>query len=184
VKHSLELAKPLDDKIELSMLYAWVLLESLEAGGIESARHTYAEIVSKQKAFWPSLYTILVAYLLGEPGLAKDAAIALCKKYPRTLWRGGWYSDIANSCAGDLTVEQLEEIAGNSYYSKCEGHFFIGMKLLAGGDRLGAEKRFRKSIDTPFEDQLDYCFSQAFLDRLERDPTWPVWMLKKVVDKK
>jgi serine/threonine protein kinase len=183
VKELLERAKPLDDNIHLSLLHAWVLLESPEVEGKANARLYYEETVVKQNAFWPSLYTIPIAYLLGEPGLAKDAAIRLREKYPRTPWRGGWYSDIANFCAGDLTDEQLETKAAGSNYNKCEGHFFIGMKLLAVGDRRGAEEHFQKAVDTPFEDQLDYSFSRAFLDRM-KDSNWPSWISNKETNKK
>lgn len=156
----------------------------LEGGSIETASHFYEEMVAKQKSFLASLYTIPVAYLIGDPGLARDAAKKLREKYqpPRPGVR--WYSDIADFCAGALTDEELEKIAGDSNYNKCEGHFFIGLKQLSEGDLLGAKEHFRKSIDTPFEDQLDYSFSRAFLDRLEKDSTWPAWIHKKKADKK
>jgi Protein kinase domain len=86
---------------------------------------------------------------------------------------------IKNFCAGDLTVTQLEEIAGNSNVNKCEGHYFIGMKLLSERDRHGAAEHFRKAVDTPFEYSHEYYFSQAFLSRLEKNPDWPPWIPKK-----
>ena len=49
---------------------------------------------------------------------------------------------------------------------------------------VGAEEHFQKAVDTPFEDQLDYSFSRAFLDRMEKDPAWPGWIHRKEADKK
>src|SRR5207302_7406815 len=42
--------------------------------------------------------------------------------------------------AGLLTAEKLLEAAGHSRWCQCEAHFFIGLNLLAEGDRAGARR--------------------------------------------
>jgi hypothetical protein len=182
VREHLDRAKPLDEKWGLALLNAWALLESPE--GAATVRRFYADITAKPKSFGTALWPIPIAYLLGDPDLAKATAIEVRGKFPRTPWRGGWYSDIANFCAGDLTVQQFERITGVSLLNQCEGQFFIGMKFLAEGDRRSAAEHFRKSVDTPLEVAEDYVFSKAFLERLEKDPNWPPWIPKKEDDKK
>jgi hypothetical protein len=66
--------------------------------------------------------------------------------------------------------------AGSSRLNRCEAHFFIGMSLLADGDRAGARTHFQRSVDTHVFWYVDHCWSRAFLSRLDADPHWPRWI--------
>jgi hypothetical protein len=78
--------------------------------------------------------------------------------------------------AGLLPADQLLAAAGPSRLNRCEAHFFIGLSLLAGGDRAGARDHFRRSVATHVIWFVDHIWSLAFLSRLEKDPTWPPWI--------
>ena len=49
---------------------------------------------------------------------------------------------------------------------QCEGWFYVGVKRLASGEKVGAPEAFRKSIATNENTRNEYDFSKADLKEL------------------
>ncbi len=77
---------------------------------------------------------------------------------------------------GELSAEGLIQATGRSKRNQTVAHYFIGMMLLAEGDRAGARKHFQASVATRCFYYSHYEFSRTFLARMERDPDWPPWI--------
>jgi serine/threonine protein kinase len=92
------------------------------------------------------------------------------------LDRTRWYQKACEHFAGMRSAEELLAGAGGSQWFLCEGHFFIGLRLLAEGDRAGARRHFEDSVATRVLHYMEYDWSRAFLARLENDRTWPPWI--------
>ncbi len=79
--------------------------------------------------------------------------------------------------AGQLSAADFEKAAGASRWEQCGTHHAIGVMRLAGGDRAGAKAHFRKSVATHcLNFSFHYDCSRFFLERMEKDPTWPPWI--------
>jgi serine/threonine protein kinase len=92
------------------------------------------------------------------------------------LDKNRWYQKACEYFAGMRSADELLVGAGGSLWFLCEGHFFIGLRLLAEGDRAGARRHFKESVTTRVLWFMEYDWSRAFLARMENDPTWPPWI--------
>ena len=111
----------------------------------------------------------------------KDEAAALYRDMAEAgvhtpLDRTRWYQKACEYFAGMRSADELLVGAGGSQLFLCEGHFFIGLRLLAEGDRAGAHRHFEKSVATRVLHFMEYDWSRAFLARMENDPIWPPWI--------
>jgi tetratricopeptide (TPR) repeat protein len=114
----------------------------------------------------------------------KDEAAALYRDMAQAgvhspLDRTRWYQKACEYFAGMRSADELLVGAGGSQLFLCEGHFFIGLRLLAEGDRAGARRHFEASVATRVLQFMEYDWSRAFLARMENDPTWPPWIPPK-----
>jgi tetratricopeptide (TPR) repeat protein len=89
--------------------------------------------------------------------------------------RSGWWQKVAEHLAGKRSAEELLKAAGTSQWLLCEGHFFVGLNLLSGGDRVGARKHFEQCVATRVLGFLEYEWSRAFLEQM-KDDAWPPWI--------
>jgi hypothetical protein len=75
--------------------------------------------------------------------------------------------------------DQLLKTAGRCRPKLCEAHFVIGLSRLCEGDRAGARLHFQKCTKTRVFIYWDYVWGRAFLERLQKDRTWPPWIPPK-----
>jgi serine/threonine protein kinase/tetratricopeptide (TPR) repeat protein len=95
-------------------------------------------------------------------------------------WALDWYLRYLDYHCGTITGEELLQTAGTCRPKLCEAHFAIGLHCLAEGNREGAKEHFRKCGATRVFIYWDHMWARAFLDRLEKEPSWPAWIpLKK-----
>jgi tRNA A-37 threonylcarbamoyl transferase component Bud32 len=129
--------------------------------------------------------TQTVLCLLGKKEDAVKASKALQKQPERfyTLRRQPILSCLDYN-AGDLSADELLQRAGHSRWDQCLAHYNIAMTKLAEGDRDGAREHFDKAFKTRASGWGQYDLSWVFLDRLEKDHTWPPWIPLKKADLK
>jgi hypothetical protein len=123
------------------------------------------------------LYPPIILFFLGR----KDEAATLYRDMAlagvhQPLDRTRWYQKVCEYWAGMRSADELLVGAGGSQWFLCEGNFFIGVRLLAEGDRAGARRHFEASVATRVLEFMEYEWSRAFLACMEHDPTWPPWI--------
>jgi tetratricopeptide (TPR) repeat protein len=77
---------------------------------------------------------------------------------------------------GELSEEMYLAKAGASRWKKVIVHYEAGLFRLVVGDRVGACDQFQKAVATRTFPCIQHPYSQMFLSRLEKDPTWPPWI--------
>jgi hypothetical protein len=122
------------------------------------------------------IYAPTTLRLLGRQSEAIDAYRALREKTLKIPTRPEWLDRLLEYNAGLIPADQLLAAAGESRLNRCEAHFFIGLTLLADGDRAGARDHFRRSVSTHVIWFIDHFWSMAFLSRMEKDRNWPLWI--------
>jgi tetratricopeptide (TPR) repeat protein len=148
------------------------------ADGRELAREAYRALGSKSSEGLAGLFRPALLLLLGE----KSEAVADSRRFrshaPNGLppLRGAFYERLLKFNCGKLAEDELVQTTQNSNWDQCEAHFFIGLSLLAEGNRDAAKGHFRKAVDTRCDGFLACDWSDAFLIRLDNDPRWPRWI--------
>jgi hypothetical protein len=122
-----------------------------------------------------AIYVPTISQLLGRRSAAAAAYRSLREKYTQSQVQPKWVDRLLAFNAGLIPADELLA-AGTSRLNRCEAHFFIGMALLAGGDRDGERAHFRQAVDTHVFVYVDHTWSRAFLARLDADPSWPRWI--------
>jgi serine/threonine protein kinase len=122
-------------------------------------------------------YPPIILLFLGR----KDEAAALYRDMAEAgvhqpLDRTRWYQKACEYWAGMRSADELLAGAAGSQWFLCEGHFFVGLHLLAEGDRAEARRHFEACVATRVLQFMEYDWSRAFLARMENDPTWPPWI--------
>ena len=93
--------------------------------------------------------------------------------------RGRWYHDMLAFHAGSISAEELLKKAGESRSRECDAYFYLGLAKLGEGNRKEAKAYFRRTMNTGMFSDVEYCWSRAFLARID-DPEWLPWVpLKK-----
>jgi hypothetical protein len=124
-----------------------------------------------------AIYIQTVLQLLGRKAEAIAASRTLREQVVRqNLTRIEWVERLLEYNAGLIAASDLLAATGPSRLNRSEAQFFIGLTLLADGDRAGARDHFRQAVATRVFLFADYQWSRAFLSRLEKDPTWPWWI--------
>ena len=77
--------------------------------------------------------------------------------------------------SGTLFDELLKRSA-HSRIALCQARFYIGMTLLAAGDREAAQRHYSQCAQYRILSYLEDYMSRAFLAHLERNPEWPKWI--------
>lgn len=123
-----------------------------------------------------AIYVPTISQLLGRRSEAVAAYRSLHRKFMQAPDRSEWIAQLLEFGSGLIPAEKLLAAAGSSRLRQCEAHFFVGMALLANGDRDGARDHFRHAADTHVVWYVDHTWSRAFLARLDADPNWPRWI--------
>ena len=119
----------------------------------------------------------LVLRLLGRKQEAVAASL-VCRKHADRLpamWREFNQRLLDYNC-GLSSEDELLKAAAKSRDKKCEAHFVIAFAKLGEWDRSGARDHFRKAIATRALNYGAWFYSRIYLDRMEKDPTWPPWI--------
>jgi hypothetical protein len=77
---------------------------------------------------------------------------------------------------GKVPADRFIREAKDSRWDQCLAHYYVAMTKLAEGDRKAAQAHFDKVVKTRAFIWGTYDMSWVFLDRLEKDPTWPPWI--------
>jgi serine/threonine protein kinase/tetratricopeptide (TPR) repeat protein len=146
-------------------------------GGPARALSAFREVARRNTTGLSSLYPQTVLRLLGHKFEAIEHSRLIRERFLRMPpWMLEWYQHLLDYNCDITSAEQLLAAAGSSRGDQCEAHFFIGLNLLAEGDRTRAARHFQKSVDTRFLDYFEHGWSRAFLARMKQDSTWPPWI--------
>ena len=88
-----------------------------------------------------AIYVPTISQLVGRPSDAAAAYRSLQQMFAQSPARSDWYAQLLDFGAGVVPSDKLLRAAGSSRLQKCEAHFFIGMALLAEGDRDRADRK-------------------------------------------
>jgi hypothetical protein len=117
----------------------------------------------------------LILLLLGR----EPEAIAASREVRRDLlaqvppWYKGWYHRYLDYQCDRISAAEYLKAAGTCRPKLSEAHFLIGLRHLARGDRDGARKHFRMCKETRVFDSWENLWARAFLERLDKDTSWP-----------
>lgn len=96
---------------------------------------------------------------------------------PPNIWRCEWQG--VRLAAGEMTPEELLELAGPFHYEQCMAHFYIGMQAIAEGDTTNARSHLKVAADCAAPGWWCTVFSEAYLRLMDegripvRKPTDP-----------
>ena len=144
-------------------------------GGQERAARECQELLGTEPVLY-GLYCQTVLRLLGRKQQAVEACLKLLARPSGFPVRGEWYQHVLDYSCERLSADELLRAAVASRGNQGEAHFFIAMTLLSESDRLGAMEHFHKAMANPMFCTFYQVWSQAFLARLQNDPTWPPWI--------
>jgi serine/threonine protein kinase len=156
----------------------WVYLQAEAPDGAARVSKAYAEVLARRYAggvgVLESPATLLFAGRKAEAINAWRAARQNPDRLPK-LNRAFALRSLDYLC-GELSAEGLIQASGRSKRNQTLAHYFIGMMLLAEGDRAGARKHLQASIGTHCFYYSTHDTSRTFLARMEQDPNWPPWI--------
>jgi tetratricopeptide (TPR) repeat protein len=89
-------------------------------------------------------------------------------------WR--WFEYVVAFHAGEITEDDLIARAEPFSNARCMAHYAIAMKALAFDNREKARRHFEEAAATGQVGWWSYHWSQAYLQRMKEDPTWPAWI--------
>src|SRR5262249_26524730 len=148
--------------------------------GREKAYQSFRELMARHQREPGTqqlhVMTPFVPLFLGDRPGATAAIGGLGRDFKVPGTEGADMTNITNFVARKMTEEQyLESVIG----SRCVPYFLAGLVRLSEGDSKGALDQFQKSVDTKWFVSWAYGYSRIFLERLQRDPTWPTWIPAK-----
>jgi hypothetical protein len=152
--------------------------------GPARARIAYQEAMAHVSDGWQTVPPMILL-LLGEKEEAVRAYTQVRKENitPRLdgwYWLDGWYlKDLDYNC-GRITADELLKAAGRSPMKLCEAHWQIGLWRLSTGDRAGAQDHWRKCVANRALGDWSWLWARAFLNRMQKDRSWPPWIPKVV----
>jgi serine/threonine protein kinase len=93
--------------------------------------------------------------------------------------RDPWRPHLVAYTSGEIDDAEFLKRSADSRIALCQAHYFIAMTHLASGERDLARKHFQAAADQKIVGYLEDAMSRTFLVQLERDPTWPKWIVAK-----
>ena len=155
---------------------AYVLAEL--PNGLARALEAYREMAKRYTQGSAPLYHHAVPLFLQRQAEVVAASRDLLNRDHRLPpLRSNFHKNWLAFNTGQLSAADFEQAAGASRWEQCGTHHAIGVMRLAGGDRAGAKAHFRKSVATHcLFFSFHYDCSRFFLERMEKDPTWPPWI--------
>jgi hypothetical protein len=123
---------------------------------------------------------VAILRFLGEGKKAEALAVELNKKLDSIPpHRQAFTRRAMEYSAGRLSADELLHGSAGSRGQLCSAHFFIGVLMLAVGDRNKAREHFEQVLLTRADSRHEWDFSWAFLGRMADDPEWPTWIPAK-----
>ncbi len=122
-----------------------------------------------------AVYAPTILFLLGKRAEGVKVYGEMFDATAKQSSSPSFYASAYEYWAERRSEAKLLEEAGQSRWMQCEAHFYIGIKVLADGDRIAARDHFQKSVDTRVLWYLEYEWSRALLGQMQ-DPTWPPWI--------
>jgi tetratricopeptide (TPR) repeat protein len=155
---------------------AFVLAELPD--GPRLAVQEYEKINERYPKDWTQLYILL---LLGKHEQVLAILRAKCGYPHKNISRDSvsWRDTMELYLCGETSEDNILSAAGASRSDQILTRYNIALRRLAKGDRAGARYHFQKAIDTRVYFRSHFYWSQMFLSRLEKDPTWPPWIVLK-----
>jgi hypothetical protein len=152
--------------------------------GPARARIAYQEAMAHTSHGWQMIPPEILL-LLGEQEEAVRAFAQVRKENitPRLdawYWLDGWPLNHLDYNCGRITADELLKAAGRSPMKLCDAHWEIGLWRLSIGDRAGAQDHWRKCVATRDFENWAWLWARAFLNRMQKDPSWPPWIPKVV----
>ena len=143
----------------------------------ERALEAYERAMGDDKSSIIRLWLQVIPELVGRPELVQGACPDIATKIENlpSVARD-WYQELLDYVCGKTTVEEAMALSEGSRFRRCELYFLLGVSSLAEGDRAQARKHFQSNIDTRVFYFWDWEWSRMFLEKLQRDPTWPPWI--------
>jgi tetratricopeptide (TPR) repeat protein len=121
------------------------------------------------------LIPLAILLYLGKPQEARLAYLQVPKQ-EMLPWHDGWWSKHLDYLCGRITANQLLQAARDVGPKLSSAHFLIGLSRLSEGDRSAAQEHFRKCLVPLAFGSWHVPWARAFLQRLEKDRTWPPWI--------
>jgi tetratricopeptide (TPR) repeat protein len=169
-----------DDKGAFQQTTRMFILAELPDDGPKRAKDAYDELQGRGSYEATALlFQDTLLYFLGRKEEAKAKYGAMVLPEELETFRCGSYAELLRYNRGESReneADQLLKAVPNSRYHECNAHFFIGMSLLADGDRAGAREHFKKCVATGCFDFDASDWSRIFLERMKQDPNWPRWI--------
>ena len=97
---------------------------------------------------WEKLTNQLVPLLLGRTAESRAACQAYWQEKIASPVKDAELKRALNYLAGELSAADYLKAAGQSRVDQNNAHYFIGLTLLAKGDRQGARAHFQKGVET------------------------------------
>ncbi len=126
--------------------------------------------ISTEGQDYAHLYVWLIRARSGQEETASQALRQYLAQRPN---KSDWFGTVGNYLLGTVTEDDLVAAAASPDKKKeagqlCEAWFYIGMKKLIAGDKVGAESSFNKSMATNEKDYTEYHYARAELRALSK----------------
>jgi len=149
-----------------------MLYQAEEPGGYEQAVIRCQELADEKEPLL-ARSAIECLILLGKNELAENQFRRCLDSNRKEVWSGDpELQFLAGTLPQDDFLEQRKE--GRQLLSIA--YYLVGLKYLGKHDRANARTHFQKCVDARKIEFQPYLLSQAFLRRMEADPSWPHWI--------
>jgi serine/threonine protein kinase len=139
--------------------------------GPARAREIYASLMEAHPELW-WMWVAIPLWLGNTEEACADVRAREPEQVPQ--WFGAFYEYLRSPTA--TLEEDLINGTGRSPVNLTYAHYWVGIRQLAAGDRIGAHRHFQACLATHCFSTVAYVWSRAFLSRMEKDPTWPPWI--------
>ena len=154
-----------EDHARLKVLRA--IVEAETPGGRKAAIDSLRKL-AEQSGSGPQVFVIRTLHLLGDGEYAEQVT----KRWLASEKVSTTVQAQLEYLAGEMEAEELLDRARKSRFTLATAHHAIAMKCLGEGDREGAMRHFRASLDSSV--YAASSLSRAFLERMEAG--WPPWV--------
>jgi serine/threonine protein kinase len=156
-----------------------VTLAMLPDGRIRALR-TYKALKAEELYAWDWWHCQAVHLLLESP----RETVAAARRYRHNADRfpvgdRDFFMAMVGFLMGRTNANALLKAAAGNQTNVSFAHYTIAMKMLGDGDRKNALEHFRSSLATHQTSDWTWHLNRVFLERLQRDPTWPPWIPAK-----